>query len=70
MFQAQKLITDTHVAARRFTDLLVPVAGVVAVSHFQRTTRRQSQCNCRGNSCRRTGAVFRLANGGAFARAT
>ena len=34
MFQAQKLIADTHVASTRFTVLLVPVAGVVAVATF------------------------------------
>jgi len=31
MFQAQKLIAETQVASARFTLLLVPVSGVVAV---------------------------------------
>ncbi|BBX03532.1 hypothetical protein MMOR_44680 [Mycolicibacterium moriokaense] len=31
MFQAQKLMADTHVASTRFTLLLVLVSGVVAV---------------------------------------
>jgi|SRR6478735_7576010 hypothetical protein len=30
-FQAQKLIVETHVANTRFTVLLVPVSGMVAV---------------------------------------
>ena len=34
MFQAQKLIAETHVASTKFTALLVPVSGVVAVFRF------------------------------------